>query len=229
MRYIVKKNVPTTFNFIERGTLNGFYEKQYPNSLCLLDNGNTLMGYPISEIPERLQLSSNYSSYITMERNLTDSWDPENPSFFVGQYVSEGVKLTDTIDVPTAQGYHLNYFSFFYSISVKSQYSTNDVNYMINTPVDEIISIFGSEISGIQSNLLDNEHYFIYLQNSLMINGRSNSWPGSSALGTIYNLVALSFRLKDSYVPVAGDYVKFHFKSELLGLDHDYSFTFQNE
>ncbi len=186
------------------------------------------MGYPISEIPKRLELFNNYDSYITVERRELDSWDPENPNYFVGGYSSMGFNLTDTIDIPT-QGYHLSYFSFLYSIPVKNQYSTNDVNYMVNTPVDEISSIFGSEISDIQSNLLDDDHYFIYLQNSLSIGWNSRGWPGTSALGTIYNLIALSFRLKDSYVPVTGDYVKFHFKSELLKLDHDYSFTFQNE
>lgn len=228
MKHIVKKNVPTDENDYERGTLNGLREEQYPNSLCLLDNGNMLMGYPISEIPKRLEFSNNYDSYVTVERKVSDSWDPENPNYFSGSYVSMGFKLTDTIEIPT-QGYHLSYFSFYYSIPVKNQYLTNDVNYMINTPVDEIISIFGSEISDIQSNLLDDDHYFIYLQNSLLINGNSRGWPGASALGTIYNLIALSLRLKDNYVPVAGDYVKFHFKSELLKLDHDYSFTFQNK
>lgn len=187
-----------------------------------------LIGYPISEIPKRLELFNNYNSYITVERKVSDSWDPENPNYFPGTYSSMGFKLTDTIEIPK-QGYHLSYFSFLYSIPVKNQYSTNDVNYMVNAPADEIMSIFGSEISDIQSNLLDDNHYFIYLQNSLTIGGRSNGWPGTSALGTIYNLGVLSLRLKDSYVPVAGDYVKFHFKSELLKLDHDYSFTFQNE
>lgn len=228
-----KKNVPTDFNGYESNTLNQS-TNQYPNSICLLDNGNLLATDPLATLPDRLQISRELPlTFITMASKLIpeQNWDPADPDYFTGSYSSQGIPFNYT-SLRVSSGYYMSYIAFAYDlIWLKDEYVTNDKNYVItnvNSNQDQLKSIFGNEISNIESSLLDNDHYFIYQENLISVSSTSADLSVES-LYQGFTFEVLILRLKDNYVPVAGDTIKFHFKSEFLELDSDFSYTFQNE
>lgn len=234
MKHIVKKNVPTDYNRFKLNTLNQ-RDNQYPNSICLLDNGNLLATDPLATLTDRLQIIGSLPiEYITVGRNVIDEekWDPSDPDYFTGGYTEMGFSFNDNINLINS-GYYLSYIAFAYNIlELKDEYVTNDKNYVItnvDSNQDQLNSIFGNEISNIESSLLDNDHYFIYQENLVRVSsaGGVDYKVESMYQGFVFNVLTL--RLKDNYVPVAGDTIKFHFKSEFLGIDSDFSYTFQNE
>lgn len=234
MKHIVKKNVPTDYNGFEINTLNQ-RDNQYPNSICLLDNGNLLATDPLATITDRLEITRSLPvTYITMARKLISEqyWDSSDPDYFTGSYGSQGISFSSTLPM-VRSGYYMSYIAFAYDIIwLKDEYVTNDKNYVItnvDSNQDQLSSIFGNEISNIESSLLDNDHYFIYRENLINVSSARNPdyMVESRYQGFTFNVLTL--RLKDNYVPVAGDTIKFHFKSEFLEIDSDFSYTFQNE
>lgn len=196
-----------------------------------MDNGNILTTDPLATIPDRLKIEGVYPvNYIQLISKIISEqyWDPSDPDYLTGSYGSRGISFNDTIPLTISTGSYLSYIGFaFNNVWLKSEYVTNDKNYVItHIDSDQMVGIFGNEISNIESSLLSDDHYFIYQENevSIAMNNFATGIEKSPYQGFYFNVLTL--RLKDNYVPVVGDTIKFHFKSEFLGIDSDFSYTF---